>query len=154
MYIYEVPIHVSPQIVAMLPDTQVVEIRDVQKHGQSYCPSVIFSSLLRPRNRSEEASSFIDCLLHCIPMTDTKTSQGSHAHFGDTRSYFNNLDQPLLFHESRLVHLGSFVHKYNKLTHYIYLESLYGSQSIGRAPQATQVGRGVLVEDSLTRRIQ
>jgi len=150
MNIYEIPIIVSPQIVTLRNNTQIIDVKQTYKNGQLHHASIIASHPGRAIRTEQSNDDLVDCALYCFDAATTENCPSA----SEGRSFFNNTQLPLNDQESMLVYIGNFQHKFNKLTYYIYLESLYNAHSRSGGSSAVPVGRGMVSEDSLTRSIQ
>ena len=139
------------------PSSQVVEVLPPEKREgkQLSCPRLLISDSNQYRATSEsDRELYVDVVVHCLCV------EKDIVRYGETRnvrltSLFNSVTEPVVQQEARMTLVGSFVHKYNKQIHYVYIEDVFGSrpQTVAPIGSPNSSGRTVVYEESLTRSI-
>ena len=146
MRIYSVPIMCSPQVIPVIPQSQVVGIQaptKVMPHAQL---------LLTKTNDIEvDASSLVSltCNVVELPHFVNNVSDQSFQILFSCRSLIHFCDSPVNFQESQMSFVGSYIHYFSKRKYAVYFESLTGGSgapinTVNNENQVCAVAEGTL----------
>jgi hypothetical protein len=146
MRIYSVPIMCSPQVIPVIPESQVVGIQaptKVMPHAQLL--------LTKTNNVEADPSSLVSltCTVVELPHFVSNVSDQNVQILFECRSLIHFCDSPVNFQEAQMNFVGSYIHYFSKRKYAVYFESLTGGggasiTTVNNANQVCAVAEGTL----------